>query len=445
MEPADEKNNDDAGIVADIKGMEAEIKPLLPKMKPENGKILITGEITKAFKRKYDESTIEKKSKERKVPKLHIDFENERMIFNGKEQNLCPDRDKVAGDIESLTGFISSLSSFHGDFRKSQKDYYKFFNWYFCSPFMPYLRYVGNSNEYGVTPFPVFGILYGDLNGGKTTFVRLLSKLMAGVKIPLNSSSDFTGTNINYLKCACEGLPINIDDLAKTQYDSNFEKVIKDDGWGISERYINYPAVTISTNKLASLKPDISKRVVTCRIDIRIDKDQGARNSKKINECMKQATNALFCEYVRRMFANIHNMVEEMTGGSDDYFPDILKTSSDTLLEIFSEYCSDIPDYITSLSYSDYFGDLAIGRHAIEKIRTAWQTEPKMFSVDKKKNKLIYTYPDGGRLYELKYLQEELPSALEAEVTAGSPVMKLDVAKEIFGVSFNKGLFGQIR
>ncbi|MBQ1227707.1 MAG: hypothetical protein IIX79_06425 [Alistipes sp.] len=64
-----------------------------------------------------------------------------------------------------------------------------------------------------------------------------------------------------------------------------------------------------------------------------------------------------------------------------------------------------------------------------------------MFTVDKKKNKLVYTYPESGRLYELKYLQEELPPALEAQVTARSLVMKLDVAMNVFGEKFKKGIF----
>lgn len=440
LEPSE--NGDEAEFVADIKGFESEIKPLIPRVKPEKGKVFITGDTTRAFKRKYDENANVKKVREKKLPKLHINYDARSLSFNGKELSLSPDTDYVKKDINCLTSFVDSLSSFHGDYKKSQKDYYRFLNWYFCSPFMPYLRYIGSKNEYGVIPFPVVGILYGDSNGGKSTFINLLSKLMSGVKITASSSNDFTGTNISNLKTACEGLPINIDDLAKTQYDAHFEKVIKDDGWGILERFINYPAVVISTNKLASLKPDISKRVVTCRIDIKIDKESGAYNSKRINESMKQATNALYCEYVRQMFDVISDMESAMREGDESYFPDVFRASSIILRDIFREYCEEVPEYVEELSYSDYFGDLAIGKHAIEQIRTAWQTEPKMFKVDKKKNALIYTYPEGGRLYELKYLQEELPPALECQVTSRSLVMKLDVAMEVFGEKFKRGLLG---
>ena len=439
LEPS--TDSDDAEIVADVKGLEAEIKPLLPKVKPENGKIFVTGEVTRAFKRKYDEHSNVKKANSKRLPKLHIDYDAKKVSFNGKNLEMNPDDEKIKKDISCLTSFIDSLSAFHGDYEKSKKDYYRFMNWYFCSPFMPYLRYIGSKNDYGVIPFPVMGILYGESNGGKSTFVKLLSKLMAGVNVPFNSSGDFTSSNISDLKASCEGLPINIDDLAKTQYDAHFEKIIKDDNWGIRERLINYPAIVISTNKLASLKPDISKRVVTCRIDIKIDKESGAYNYKRINESMRQATNAFYCEYVRKMFNVIEEMETSMRDGDDLYFPDIFLESSRVIQEIFEEQGLDIPVYVTELNYSDYFGDLAVGKHAINRIKTAWETEPKMFKVDKKKNALIYTYPENGRLYELKHLQEELPPALEAKVTARSLVMKYDDAIKVFGVSFKRGLW----
>jgi len=440
LEPATEDEADDVEIVADVRGLEAEIKPLIPRVKPENGKILFNADIVKGFKRKYQEVSSEKKVREKRLPKLHVDYEIKGISFNGKDLNLNPSPDAVRDDVNCLVNFIGSLSSFHGNYKKSQEDYYKFLNWYFCSLFMPYLRYIAYKHDYSVTSFPVVGILYGDSNGGKSTFIKLLSKLMTGVKIPANSSGDFTGTNINNLKCSCEGVPINIDDLAKAQYDAHFEKVIKDDNWGILEKYINYPSVVISTNKLASLKPDISKRVVTCRIDIKIDKEKGVYNSKKINENLKQATNSLYLEYARRMMLVVDEMTSLMKEGEDSYFPDIFMESSNILKETIGECTNDVPEYVRSLSYSDYFGDMAIGKYAIERIKTAWQTEPKMFSIDKKKNKLIYTYPESGRLYELRYFQEELPPSLEAQVTARSIVMNYDVACEIFGETFKKGL-----
>ena len=55
-----------------------------------------------------------------------------------------------------------------------------------------------------------------------------------------------------------------------------------DDNWGILERKFNYPSIAITTNRIPALTSDISKRVVSCRIDIKIDKETGAYNAKKL-------------------------------------------------------------------------------------------------------------------------------------------------------------------
>jgi hypothetical protein len=431
-------NDNETEIIADIKGLEAEMKPLIPKQQKEKGKLVLTGEFTRAFSRKYHEQTTVKKEKAKKLPKLHVDYENEKLFFNDKEMELNPTSEQINSDIKCLGNYMSSLSAFYGDWKQSQKDYYQFMNWYFASLFMPYLRYVGSKNNYEVTPFPVYGIIYGDSNGGKSTFIKLLSKLMCGIKIPMNSSNDFTSGNIESLKRACEGLPINVDDLAKAQYDAHYEKVIKDDAWGIAEGFINYPAVTISTNKIAAFKSDISKRTVMCFIGSTLDKEAGAKNSKRINESMRQAKTALYCEYVRRMLSQVIEMAENMKIAGADYFPDILNVSSLVLKEIFEQYSEVLPDYITELSYSDYFGDKAIGRNAMRKIIVAWDNDKKNFVIDRKRNTLTYTYEDSNRTYELKYVQQELPPILEAKVVGSSIVMNLEKAEKIFAMSFKK-------
>ncbi len=432
-------------IVADIKGLEAEIKPLLPKQKEDNGKVLITGDQTRGFKRKYKEQVQKNVTKKKMLPKLHIDYELKKLLFNGKELNLNPSADDIKKDIDALTSYINSLSGFYGETELAKQNYFKFLNWFFCSPFMPYLRYIGNKYNYPTTSFPVFGILYGDSNGGKTTFTKLLSKMLCGQKIPVNSNNDFTSSNIEGLKCSCEGLPIIIDDLSKNQYDSHYEKVFKDDTWGLREHFINYPSIVISTNKLAALKPDISKRVVTCRIDIQIEKEAGAYNAKKINESLRQITNAFYCEYARRMFVVIDEMVATMTEDDENYFPDIFQESSKVISEIIDEYGEQTPDYVSELKYADYFGDMAIGRGAIDKIKTAWNTEPQQFKIDEKKNQLTYSYPEGGRFYELSYIHQELPPSLGAKLSPRSIVMKLDVARDVFAESFKKSIFDKFR
>lgn len=326
---------------------------------------------------------------------------------------------------------------------QAKKDYFKYMTWYLATPFMAYLRYFASRNNYDTKLFPLFGVMYGDSNGGKTTFIKFLVKLMCNETVKMNTTEDFTATKIDGLKRVCEGLPINIDDLAKTQFQSHSERIIKNDGWGVSERLINYPAVSITSNKITSLTKDLSKRAIICRIGAKIDNERGAKNSKRVNESMSELTTAFYGEYVRRMLVCIDEMTTEMRENANgkEYFPDIFYASSSVIADIFRACKIDLPVYAHILSYDDYMGDKSIGRAAIEKIELAWQADPNKFRVDKKKNRLIYSYPQDGPWYELKYIADELPNSLEAEISGGNQlVMNYEQAQELFGIKFQRWL-----
>lgn len=221
------------------------------------------------------------------------------------------------------------------------------------------------------------------------------------------------------------------------------ERVIKNDEWGISDRLVNYPAVSITSNKITSLTKDLSKRAIICRIGAKIDNERGAKNSKRVNESMSELTTAFYGEYVRRMLVCIDEMTTEMRENANgkEYFPDIFHASSSVIADIFEACGIDLPDYVRILYYNDYMGDESIGRAAIEKIELAWQADPSKFRVDKKQNRLIYSYPPDGPWYELKYIADELPNSLEAEISGGNQlIMNYEQAQELFGIKFRRWL-----
>lgn len=357
--------------------------------------------------------------------------------------DLNPNLSEVAKNIKSIQKFFSGMDYFYGDVEQAKKDYFKYMTWYLATPFMAYLRYFASRNNYDTKLFPMYGVIYGDSNGGKTTFIKFLVKLMCGETVKMNTTEDFTATRIDGLKRVCEGLPLNIDDLAKTQFQNHSERVIKNDEWGISDRLVNYPAVSITSNKITSLTKDLSKRAIICRIGAKIDNERGAKNSKRVNESMSELTTAFYGEYVRRMLVCIDEMTTEMRENANgkEYFPDIFHASSSVIADIFEACGIDLPDYVRILYYNDYMGDKSIGRAAIEKIELAWQADPSKFRVDKKQNRLIYSYPPDGPWYELKYIADELPNSLEAEISGGNQlIMNYEQAQELFGIKFRRWL-----
>lgn len=223
---------------------------------------------------------------------------------------------------------------------------------------------------------------------------KFLVKLMCGETVKMNTTEDFTATRIDGLKRVCEGLPLNIDDLAKTQFQNHSERVIKNDEWGISDRLVNYPAVSITSNKITSLTKDLSKRAIICRIGAKIDNERGAKNSKRVNESMSELTTAFYGEYVRRMLVCIDEMTTEMRENANgkEYFPDIFHASSSVIADIFEACGIDLPDYVRILYYNDYMGD-------------------------------------------------ELPNSLEAEISGGNQlIMNYEQAQELFGIKFRRWL-----
>lgn len=440
----EESENPEYIIAADASNISKDIKPLMPK-KDKTGKVILApSEMTKV-KRKYNEVRAIKAEERKKMPKLHIDIERKLMFFNDKECNLNPDITKVKEDLHHFLEYMNGFDAFSGDVDKNRRTYFLFASWFLASPFMPYLRDIAYHNGQDIKQFPVYAILYGESNGGKTEFINLLTKMMCGKKIPVNKSGDFTNTTIDGLKQSCEGLPIVIDDLNKTQYTNHISNVVKYDEWGIKQNLLFYPSVAVTTNEVPSVKSDISKRAFVCHIDSCLDKDKGRANYKKITSCMNEMSNAFYCEYVRRMINRIENMVNQMKGNDTSYLPDIFAESSSTIIEIAKEHIEkDMPLYMYECEYNDYFGNKAVGKNAIQKIRRAWEFERDAFTINKKKRLLEYRIPEHAGSYILDHIRQELPPSLNPQTTARTLTMDLDAASEFFDIDFKLTLLDKL-
>lgn len=266
LEQAQPEDEVEYEIVADVKKMQELVKPIMPKMPVQANRIVVAAEPMRVFGKRYTEVRRVAAEAVKQLPKLHIDYDAGTMTFNDENIDLNPNLSEVAKNIKSIQKFFSGIDYFYGDVEQAKKDYFKYMTWYLATPFMAYLRYFASRNNYDTKLFPMYGVIYGDSNGGKTTFIKFLVKLMCGETVKMNTTEDFTATRIDGLKRVCEGLPLNIDDLAKTQFQNHSERVIKNDEWGISDRLVNYPAVSITSNKITSLTKDLSKRAIICRI-----------------------------------------------------------------------------------------------------------------------------------------------------------------------------------
>ena len=140
------------------------------------------------------------------------------------------------------------------------------------------------------------------------------------------------------------------------------------------------------------------------------------------------------------MIPKVNAMMEGMRNSTEDKFPDIFKVSSETITEIYCDCFGEVPEYIKLLSFSDYFGDKVVGHNAIQKILTAWENEKNSFTIKRKENLLVYTYPENASIFDLKYIADELPPQLNVKRLSRSITMNLQEAEKFFGIKFRRGL-----
>lgn len=445
-------DNTDVDISVALQGHESELKAIMPRPKTNKnivGRILLqTQDLVKMLPEwKVRRETV--RVQRELLPKLHLDMERHSLSFNNKEMDLNPSTDEVRSDVVRFLDYLDSLSVSYGPqgaCEESQATYFRFACWYFASLFMPYLRLVGYDSNYDEYMFPVYAVIYGTSNGGKSTFLRLLTKMMCGANVQFVDHKLFTPSKIIDLRRGAEGLPLVFDDLDKDKWSKYADGIIKDDAWGTRNRFVNYPAVVVTSNKVPSVAPDIAKRVMLCHINTTIDREVGRKNSKKMNENMRNMGSALFREYVRRMFVVVDSMTSRMytsLSEGEAYVPDIVLESSRVICEILSEFGDAVDrSYVREVEYADWAGEEAVGRRVVERIKTAWLTEPKQFSVDRRRNELSYEYPaNNSNIWELKYIQDELPPKVNAKRLATKLVMDLDAMEELCGMRFRKKLF----
>lgn len=250
LEQAQPEDEVEYEIVADVKKMQELVKPIMPKMPVQANRIVVAAEPMRVFGKRYTEVRRVAAEAVKQLPKLHIDYDAGTMTFNDENIDLNPNLSEVAKNIKSIQKFFSGMDYFYGDVEQAKKDYFKYMTWYLATPFMAYLRYFASRNNYDTKLFPMYGVIYGDSNGGKTTFIKFLVKLMCGETVKMNTTEDFTATRIDGLKRVCEGLPLNIDDLAKTQFQNHSERVIKNDECTVSRFWQKHRPFRLSIIKL---------------------------------------------------------------------------------------------------------------------------------------------------------------------------------------------------
>lgn len=435
----DKTVSEEVQFVLDTSKLSQKISPLVPLPEKKTGKIRISPDILVKVQRKLTDEKIKEKELRSEYPQLVVDSINNKVTLNDKHINLTPDATEIKHDVDLFIKYMDGYNRFHGDYKGMQLRYFEFANWFFCSPFMAIMRDSAARFEQNRLPYPVFGLVYGQSKAGKTSFLETLLKMMIGQK-PKISAPDFTRSSIEGLKRTVQGAPIIVDDLTNIRFNQHAIETIKNDDFGVSDHLTNYSAVVISANEdVKAVMPEVIRRTVICRVEAGLTNTE-VMQSNVVRSVQQKIGTAFYREYLRRMLDIIPNLIEALKDEESDRAPDILKYSSEIIVDIINEYADALPDYIRPLSLDNYFSEQVTGKHAIKAIKDAWKTNKKAFIVNKKTNELCY---DAGAPYEAGYIMKELPETLEARKTNSKIVMKLDEAEKFFEIKFKRSFLGK--
>ena len=436
IQPVSEEQKEEVRFALDVKGLAVKFKPCVPKP-DKKGKIMLSPDKVRIIRKRMVESKTLEKEQRSEYPQLDVELDEGCVTLNDQRLDLMPSKAEVEKDVELFLRYMDGYEKFHGDHAGMQLRYYEFANWFFCSPFMACMRDMAVRYNQNTLPYPVFGLVYGQSKAGKTSFLETLLKMMIGQKTKI-SAPDFTRSSIDSLKQTVHGAPIIVDDLTNDRFKQHAIETIKNDDFGIAEHLVNYPAVVISANEdVKAVASEVIRRTVICRVQAGLTNTE-VMSSNIVRTVQREIGTAFYREYLRRMLDLVPELLEQMKDDEQDSAPDILKTSSQVLMEIFEEYGPEkLPEYIRTLSLEDYFSEKVTGGYAIKIIRDAWKTSRASFEIYPRANELCY---NAGVNYEADRILKELPETLEVRKSRDCLVMNLEEAQKFFGITFKKPL-----
>lgn len=430
-----EKDNN-VSFTTDVEKLAKKYKSIIPS-ELNKTKFILKPENNTKIKLELKKLKADEKEKKKIYPQLDLNYENNTAYFNNIELNLNDiNSENVKNTLEFFNTFLTNFDTIAaGDIKEAKRNYFLLANWFFASPFFPYLRYNEFVNNGNLTNFPIYAVCYGSSNSGKTMFAKMLSKMLTGKDIPIKNGNDFKKTEIFALKHVIHGIPIIFDEVSQAKFKEHGEELIKYDEYEIKNMNLTYPAILMTSNDIKCVKQELVKRLFSCPISISIDRIRASNNTKIIRTGISKITNDFYKQYLNKMFPIVKDMTIKIQTDKN-YIPDIFFESSKILQELFNTYLGYIPEYaIIAKRDEDYISAKVTCQNLIRKLKTAWKLEKYNFKINEKENRLVYNAPDHNKA---TYLHSEIPVGLEFDpYISGSKVsLNLDAAKKLCNINF---------
>ena len=442
----DTKTDEEQEYVFHVRKLSGEWEERLKAIKAnpaKDGKILLDLKKVSNILTGIKKDNVLQKQRERINPQFVLDFTNHTAMYNQCNFVLTPDMSAVKSDLLNVYEYMEGFNLFTKDTTRLKTLYWKALNYLFLSPFIAKLRYEGNRHDYEERFFPMYMLIYGDSDAGKTGFVNLAHRLMFGERLNSLTQDYFSNKPMTSLKADVKGCPILIDELTPT-YWKYAKDIVKMDSTLIKERMTNHPTFVLLSNDINNVAPELSKRIIVINLDNRLDRTAAAYNGKKIHTIIRNISNSLYCEYLRRMFKNVDMLIQEMQDHDEEekrgnWIPDIFALSSSTIMDIMEECGTQIPAEFRIFTWFDYMGDTVISEKAAGIIRDEFTHNAGIFSCNEPKDELeidFSCYDESESKKKLRILHDELPADVECKIVGTKAILRLCAIRKHTGITF---------
>ena len=305
------------------------IKPLLRRglagLRPDRGgRLRITPKVVKEIVR------ITRSREAEAAPPTYLTRTGDGFTLSGQDFTLAASEDDARADVACWLEFFNNYhNGFVGDVPRLQRDYFTFMCWFYFAPLMCDLRNAALRNNAFSFDQPLFAVLYGSSNCGKTSLVEtLMASMFSHPRIV--DSQDFTPGKLRGLQQAYKRFPVVFDDITRDRFSRHADEIIKDE----TIPYREYPCFALSMNADArSFKPEIVKRclMIYTRTALPGDNTSARRRLQRSVAAIRgRMGTALFGMFLREAMAAVDDAAHDQ-----DVAVDALNLASDVLCGLF--------------------------------------------------------------------------------------------------------------
>ena len=282
----------------------------------------------------------------------YLSYDGRQFTLSGDDMRLDADPDEVGSDVAAWIEFFSNYENgFVGDVPRLQKDYFTFMCWFYFSPLMCDVRNTAIRTGDFSFDRPMFAVVYGQSNCGKSSLINTLMKSMFSYPRFIETQ-DFTRSKLRGLQQTYKRFPIVFDDVTRDRFNRHAPEIIKDESIPHSE----YPCFALSMNAEArSFKPEIVKRclMIYTRTTLPGTEVAERRNlQRSVARIQEELTTSLYREYLKRALVTMDSVIQSE---NDDV--DMLELSSSILCDIFSDNLPvgmDLPEWCKVMTLEEY-------------------------------------------------------------------------------------------